>query len=90
MCLLLSHQGIATKIIRTWPGEGAGDIPDENSAGSGWFGREIATHHREYNRKRIIESTEKASAAIIRDASLDGWGAVLIPDSGDVKIAGGK
>ncbi|ESS61610.1 target of rapamycin (TOR) kinase 1 [Trypanosoma cruzi Dm28c] len=44
----------------------------------------------ENNRKRIINSTEKASAAIIADASLHGWGAVFIPDSGDVKIAGGK
>ncbi|KAF8300203.1 hypothetical protein TcYC6_0061840 [Trypanosoma cruzi] len=44
----------------------------------------------EDNRKRTIESTEKASAAIIADASLHGWGAVFVPDSGDVKIAGGK
>ncbi|KAF8300829.1 putative target of rapamycin (TOR) kinase 1 [Trypanosoma cruzi] len=42
------------------------------------------------NRRRIIKSTEKASAAIITDASLHGWGAVFIPDSGDAKIAGGK
>ncbi|KAF8277924.1 putative target of rapamycin (TOR) kinase 1 [Trypanosoma cruzi] len=42
----------------------------------------------EDNRKRTIESTEKASAAIIADASLHGWGAVFVPDSGDVKIAG--
>ncbi|PWV09922.1 putative target of rapamycin (TOR) kinase 1 [Trypanosoma cruzi] len=42
------------------------------------------------NRKRIIKLTERASAAIITDASLHGWGAVFIPDSGDVKIAGGK
>ncbi|EKG05035.1 hypothetical protein TCSYLVIO_003899 [Trypanosoma cruzi] len=42
------------------------------------------------NRKRIINSTEKASAAITRDVLLHGWGAVFIPDSGDVKIAGGK
>ncbi|EKG02393.1 hypothetical protein TCSYLVIO_006582 [Trypanosoma cruzi] len=47
-------------------------------------------HSIENNRKRIIRSTEKASAAIITDASLHGWGAVFIPDSGDVKIAGGK
>ncbi|RNE98107.1 serine/threonine protein phosphatase [Trypanosoma cruzi] len=65
-------------------------MPGEPSAGSGWFGREIATHHQKYNRKRIIKPTEKASAAIITDASLHGWGAVFIPDSGDVKIAGGK
>ncbi|EKG07958.1 phosphoribosylpyrophosphate synthetase, putative, partial [Trypanosoma cruzi] len=57
---------------------------------SRWLGREIATHDREYNRKRIIKPTEKASAAIITDAPLHGWGAVFIPDSGDVKIAGGK
>ncbi|RNC36517.1 target of rapamycin (TOR) kinase 1 [Trypanosoma cruzi] len=38
----------------------------------------------------MIKPTEKASAAIITDASLHGWGAVFIPDSGDVKIAGGK
>ncbi|KAF5219818.1 hypothetical protein ECC02_007142 [Trypanosoma cruzi] len=37
------------------------------------FGREIATHHREYNRRRIIKPSEKASAAIITDASLHGW-----------------
>ncbi|PWV16043.1 putative target of rapamycin (TOR) kinase 1 [Trypanosoma cruzi] len=47
-------------------------------------------HTIENNRKRIIKPTEKASAAIITDASLHGWGAVFIPDSGDVKIAGGK
>ncbi|KAF8303615.1 putative target of rapamycin (TOR) kinase 1 [Trypanosoma cruzi] len=44
----------------------------------------------ENNHRRIIKPTEKASAAIITDASLHGWGAVFIPDSGDVKIAGGK
>ncbi|PWU91399.1 TcC31.12 [Trypanosoma cruzi] len=90
MCPLLSHQGSATTIIRNCPGDCAGDIPDESSAGSGLLGREIATHHRGYNRKRIIEPTEKASAAIIRDASLHGWGVVFIPDSSNVKIAGGK
>ncbi|PWU99262.1 putative target of rapamycin (TOR) kinase 1 [Trypanosoma cruzi] len=37
------------------------------------------------NRKRIIKPTEKASAAIITDASLHGWGAVFIPDSSNVK-----
>ncbi|KAF8292544.1 putative target of rapamycin (TOR) kinase 1 [Trypanosoma cruzi] len=47
-------------------------------------------HIIENNRKRIIKPTEKASAAIITDASLHGWGAFFIPDSGDVKIAGGK
>ncbi|PWU95504.1 putative target of rapamycin (TOR) kinase 1 [Trypanosoma cruzi] len=47
-------------------------------------------HTIENNRKRIIKPTEKASAAIITDASLHGWGAVFIPDSGDVKIVGGK
>ncbi|ESS63789.1 target of rapamycin (TOR) kinase 1 [Trypanosoma cruzi Dm28c] len=47
-------------------------------------------HIIEYNRRRIIKPTEKASAAIITDASLHGWGAVFVPDSGDVKIAGGK
>ncbi|KAF8289936.1 putative target of rapamycin (TOR) kinase 1 [Trypanosoma cruzi] len=45
-------------------------------------------HIIENNRKRNIKPTEKASAAIITDASLRGWGAVFIPDSGDVKIAG--
>ncbi|PWV15446.1 putative target of rapamycin (TOR) kinase 1 [Trypanosoma cruzi] len=50
----------------------------------------MRAHHREYNRKRIIKPTEKASAAIITDASLHGWRAVFIPDSGGVKIAGGK
>ncbi|ESS55651.1 protein kinase [Trypanosoma cruzi Dm28c] len=42
------------------------------------------------NRKRIIKPTEKASAAIVTDASLNGWRVVFIPDSGDVEIAGGK
>ncbi|PWV06765.1 putative target of rapamycin (TOR) kinase 1 [Trypanosoma cruzi] len=68
----------------------AGDIPDENSAVSGWFGREDTTHHREYNRRRIIKPTEKECAASVADASLHGWGAVFIPDPGDVKIAEGK
>ncbi|RNC52967.1 serine/threonine protein phosphatase, partial [Trypanosoma cruzi] len=47
-------------------------------------------HIIENNRKRIVKPTEKASAAIITDASLNGWGAVFILDSGDVKISGGK
>ncbi|RNF08465.1 putative ubiquitin-activating enzyme e1 [Trypanosoma cruzi] len=47
-------------------------------------------HMIEKNRKRIIKPTEKASAAIITDASLHGWRAVFIPDSGDAKIAGEK
>ncbi|KAF8295643.1 putative target of rapamycin (TOR) kinase 1 [Trypanosoma cruzi] len=47
-------------------------------------------HIIENNRKRNNKPTEKASAAIITDASLHGWEAVFIPDSGDVKIAGGK
>ncbi|EKF98951.1 hypothetical protein TCSYLVIO_010145 [Trypanosoma cruzi] len=47
-------------------------------------------HTIEYNRRRIIKPTEKASVAIITDALLHGWGAVFIPYSGDVKIAGGK
>ncbi|KAF8296561.1 putative target of rapamycin (TOR) kinase 1 [Trypanosoma cruzi] len=47
-------------------------------------------HIIENNRRRIIKPTEKASAAIITDASLHGWGAVFIPGSGDVIIAGGK
>ncbi|KAF5221343.1 hypothetical protein ECC02_005585 [Trypanosoma cruzi] len=42
------------------------------------------------NRRRIINPTEKASAAIITDTSLHGWGAVFIPDSGDVEITEGK
>ncbi|RNC52966.1 putative ubiquitin-activating enzyme e1, partial [Trypanosoma cruzi] len=33
-------------------------------------------HIIENNRKRIVKPTEKASAAIITDASLNGWGAV--------------
>ncbi|RNC60533.1 target of rapamycin (TOR) kinase 1 [Trypanosoma cruzi] len=45
-------------------------------------------HTIENNRKRIINPTEKASAAIIADASLQGSGAFFIPDSGDVIIAG--
>ncbi|PWV20339.1 putative target of rapamycin (TOR) kinase 1 [Trypanosoma cruzi] len=51
---------------------------------------ERSRHIIEYNRDRNNKPTEKASAAIIRDASLHGWGAVFIQDSGDVKIAGGK
>ncbi|PWU93919.1 putative target of rapamycin (TOR) kinase 1 [Trypanosoma cruzi] len=47
-------------------------------------------HTIENNRKRNNKPTERASAAIITDASLHGWRAVFIPDSGDVKIAGGK
>ncbi|RNC39878.1 putative target of rapamycin (TOR) kinase 1, partial [Trypanosoma cruzi] len=47
-------------------------------------------HTIENNRRRIIKPTEKASAAIITDASLHGWGVVFIPEFGDVKIAGGK
>ncbi|PWV11521.1 putative target of rapamycin (TOR) kinase 1 [Trypanosoma cruzi] len=42
------------------------------------------------NRKRIIKPTEKTLAAIITNASLQGWGAVIIPDSGDVKILEGN
>ncbi|PWV16466.1 putative target of rapamycin (TOR) kinase 1 [Trypanosoma cruzi] len=42
------------------------------------------------NRKRNNKPTEKAPVAIITDASLHGRGAVFVPDSGDVKIAGGK
>ncbi|PWV19989.1 putative target of rapamycin (TOR) kinase 1 [Trypanosoma cruzi] len=68
----------------------AGDIPGERSVGSGWFWRGLTTHDQEYNSKRIIKPTEKALAAIITDASLHGWGAAFIPDSGDVKIAGEK
>ncbi|PWU87133.1 putative target of rapamycin (TOR) kinase 1 [Trypanosoma cruzi] len=89
MRLLLFYQGSATTIIRTSPRGCAGDIHGEPSAVSGWLWREIATH-QEYNRRRIINSTEKASAAIITDASLHGWGAVFIPQSVEVKIAGGK
>ncbi|EKF27278.1 hypothetical protein MOQ_009002, partial [Trypanosoma cruzi marinkellei] len=44
----------------------------------------------ENNRKRNIKPTEKASAAIITDASLHGWGAVFIPEFGGVKTAGGE
>ncbi|RNF13455.1 putative profilin, partial [Trypanosoma cruzi] len=88
--LPLFHQGSATTVIRTSPRDCAGDIPGEPSAGSGWLGREIATHGREHNCKRSIKPTEKASAAIITDASLHGWVAVFIPYPGGVKIAGGK
>ncbi|PWU91068.1 putative target of rapamycin (TOR) kinase 1 [Trypanosoma cruzi] len=45
-------------------------------------------HTIENNRKQIINPTEKASAASIADASLQGSGAVFISDSGDVIIAG--
>ncbi|ESS62443.1 hypothetical protein TCDM_09909 [Trypanosoma cruzi Dm28c] len=91
MCIiLLFHQGSATTIVRTSPRDCVGDIHGKPSAVSGWFGRGITTNHREYNRKRIIKPTEKASAAIIADASLHGWGVVFNSDSGDVKIAGGK
>ncbi|KAF8286988.1 putative target of rapamycin (TOR) kinase 1 [Trypanosoma cruzi] len=47
-------------------------------------------HIIENNHRRIIKPTEKTLAAIITNASLQGWGTVFIPDSGDVKIAGGK
>ncbi|KAF8287614.1 serine/threonine protein phosphatase [Trypanosoma cruzi] len=47
-------------------------------------------HVIENNHRRIIKPTEKASAAIIAEASLNEWGAVIIPDSGDVKISGGE
>ncbi|KAF8306069.1 putative target of rapamycin (TOR) kinase 1 [Trypanosoma cruzi] len=47
-------------------------------------------HIIDSNRNRNIKPTEKASAAITTDASLHGWRAVFIPDSGDVKIAGEK
>ncbi|KAF8285822.1 putative target of rapamycin (TOR) kinase 1 [Trypanosoma cruzi] len=47
-------------------------------------------HIIENNHRRIIKPTEKASAVIITDASLRGWGAVFISYTGDVKIAGGK
>ncbi|EKF29753.1 RNA editing complex protein MP90, putative,nuclease, putative [Trypanosoma cruzi marinkellei] len=47
-------------------------------------------HIIENNRKRNIKPTEKASAAIITDASLHGWEAVFVPDSGDVNFSGGK
>ncbi|EKF38286.1 eukaryotic translation initiation factor 2 subunit, putative [Trypanosoma cruzi marinkellei] len=46
-------------------------------------------HMIENNCRRIIKRTERASAAIVTDASLQGWGAVFIPDSGDFNIAGG-
>ncbi|RNC61779.1 target of rapamycin (TOR) kinase 1 [Trypanosoma cruzi] len=44
----------------------------------------------ENNHRRNLKPTEKASAAIITDALPHGWGAVFIPYSGDVKIAGGE
>ncbi|PWU88676.1 putative target of rapamycin (TOR) kinase 1 [Trypanosoma cruzi] len=75
---------------RQLTGDCAGDVPGEPSTRSGWFGRETTTHHREYNRRRMFKLREKASAAIITDASLHGWGAVFIPDSSNVKTAGGK
>ncbi|RNC34976.1 putative target of rapamycin (TOR) kinase 1 [Trypanosoma cruzi] len=59
LCIILFHQGSATTIVRTLPGNCAGDIPGEPSAVSGWLGREIATQHREYNRKRSLKPTEK-------------------------------
>ncbi|PWV08187.1 putative target of rapamycin (TOR) kinase 1 [Trypanosoma cruzi] len=71
-------------------GDCAGDIPGEPSAGSGWFGRGIATHHREYNRKRIIKSTKRHRPPSSRThRSMDG-SRFYSPDFGDVKIAGGK
>ncbi|EKG03401.1 target of rapamycin (TOR) kinase 1, putative [Trypanosoma cruzi] len=45
-CIILFHQGSATTIVRTSPGDCAGDIHGEPSAGSGWFGREIATQQK--------------------------------------------
>ncbi|PWV03042.1 putative target of rapamycin (TOR) kinase 1 [Trypanosoma cruzi] len=38
----------------------------------------------------MFKLREKASAAIITDASLHGWGAGFIPDSSNVKTAGGE
>ncbi|PWU92557.1 putative target of rapamycin (TOR) kinase 1 [Trypanosoma cruzi] len=90
MRLLLFHQGSATSIIGTSPRDCVGDIPDERSVGSGWFGRAIATHHREYNRKRIIRPTEKASTAIITDASLHGWEPFLFQTPATLKLPEGK
>ncbi|KAF8284140.1 hypothetical protein TcBrA4_0057910 [Trypanosoma cruzi] len=46
--------------------------------------------HSKNNRKRNLKPTEKASAAIITDASLHGWRAVFITQSGDLKTGGGK
>ncbi|RNF09423.1 target of rapamycin (TOR) kinase 1 [Trypanosoma cruzi] len=76
--LSVLHQGI---VLETSPA----NLPP-SAVGLG----ERLRHTIEYNRRRIIKPTEKASAAIITDASLHGWGAVFIPDSGDVKIAGGN
>ncbi|PWV13149.1 putative target of rapamycin (TOR) kinase 1 [Trypanosoma cruzi] len=47
-------------------------------------------HTIENNRQRIINPTEKASAASIADASLHGSGAFFTPDFIDAKIAGGE
>ncbi|KAF8279498.1 hypothetical protein TcBrA4_0101530 [Trypanosoma cruzi] len=89
MQLPLFHQGSATTIIRTQPGivqeTSPANLPP-SAVGSG----ERLQHIIKNNRKRIINSTEKASAAIITDASLHGWGVVFIPYSGGVKIAGWK
>ncbi|PWV14929.1 putative target of rapamycin (TOR) kinase 1 [Trypanosoma cruzi] len=69
------HQGI---VLETSPA----NLPP-SAVGLG----ERLRHTIENNRQRIIKPTEKASAAIITDASLHGWRAVFIPDSGDVKTA---
>ncbi|PWU90300.1 putative target of rapamycin (TOR) kinase 1 [Trypanosoma cruzi] len=45
-------------------------------------------HTIENNRKRIINSTEMVSAAIITDASLHGWGAFLFQTPATLKLPG--
>ncbi|EKF98939.1 hypothetical protein TCSYLVIO_010157, partial [Trypanosoma cruzi] len=88
MRLPLFHQGSATTIIRTQPGIVLKKSPANLPPAAVGLGEGLR-HIIENNRKRIINSTEKASAAVT-DASLNGWGAVIIPDPGDVKIAGGE
>ncbi|KAF8276831.1 putative target of rapamycin (TOR) kinase 1 [Trypanosoma cruzi] len=84
---LLLLQGSATTIVRIYQGIVLETSPANLPPSAVGLGERLQ-HTIENNRSRIINSTEKALAAIITDASLHGWGAVFIPDSGDVKIAG--
>ncbi|PWV15933.1 putative target of rapamycin (TOR) kinase 1 [Trypanosoma cruzi] len=52
---LCDHDFLSRQCDDDYPhltGDCAGDIPGEPSAGSGWFGREITTHHREQSQAK--------------------------------------
>ncbi|PWU89965.1 putative target of rapamycin (TOR) kinase 1 [Trypanosoma cruzi] len=72
------HQGI---VLETSPA----NVPPA-AVGLG----ERLRHTIENNRKRIINSTEMASAAIITDASLHGWGAFLFQTPATLKLPEGN